>query len=153
VRKPIFYYLFGFFTALGLGAMAVFPLAMFGSSLDTSGGNEYKIEQAVLSPDEAYAAVVYTGMGGGAAGWCAVRVAVLPKDEQFDPKKAAEYGDFIFDVSCGSDVALRWAEPRKLFVSYTGLEDKSGISVYMKPRSKDGEVKIEYQPVAGTNAQ
>src|SRR6267143_3267515 len=45
--------------------------------------NDYRVEREMSSPGGTRRAVLYTGMGGGAAGWCAQCIAVAPSKEPF----------------------------------------------------------------------
>jgi len=44
---------------------------------DMASGNDYRVERELASPAQTYRAVLYTGMGGGAAGWCAQYLAIF----------------------------------------------------------------------------
>jgi len=83
-------------------------------------------------------------MGGGAAGWCFKRVTINKKLEPFSWDKEKERGGYSFDVSCHSDIELKWESNRELVVAYTGSDNDSGISVYQRPMSEDRAVRIKY---------
>ncbi len=132
------------------------PLALlmgFGLLADTvfertlgSAGSDITVDNNVSSPDGEYVATTYTGMGGGAAGWCFRRVTVNKKDAPFSWENEKQRGGYSFNVSCGSEIEMIWEEPRKILVTYTGSDDWAGISVYQRSMSNDREVKIRYQP-------
>ncbi len=107
--------------------------------------NTYQIERVVPSPDGSHRAVLYTGMGGGAAGWChqylLIQVASLPQPSASQLEKAAEQP--MFTGSCGSDIGFRWRQPDHLHVTYTiGYR---GTSVYQNSRTRDGEIRLTYE--------
>ena len=128
---------------LFLVGFAIFAF-IYGDFLDFSGGSKgtFNISQTLKSPDENHTATLWTGMGGGAAGWCYKRISIDAKENPFDLEKELEKGGYIFSVNCGSEVQMNWENDSQLNVSYTN--QKYGISVYQNPASKDDKVKIFY---------
>jgi hypothetical protein len=109
---------------------------------DVTSGNEYRVERELASPDRTHRAVVYTGMGGGAAGWCAQRIAIVPAKSSSDPQEANDSMAYVFSVSCSSKIALEWIADDRLRITYSVGE---GVSVTQSPRSKEGAVAVDYQ--------
>jgi len=74
----------------------------------------------------------------------AERAKLRRQQEEEDREKEKERGGYSFDVSCHSDVELKWESNRELVVAYTGSDNDAGISVYQKPSSEDRAVRIKY---------
>lgn len=146
--KSFLYFLAGAFTVIAIIAVYVFgQLGLLSSMflLVGSGGSEYRVIGSSSSPDGKYVATVYSKMGGGAAGWCSIRVTVNPENQPFSIEREKQYGKYVVsDVSCGSEVEARWEGDRSLLITYKGPSGESGISVYKKPVDWDREVKIRY---------
>ncbi len=146
MRKPIFYYLAGILTVVapivllwGLNLMLENALGFGG------GGSNYDVKSTSLSPDGKFVATVYSAMGGGAAGWCSIRVTVNPQSEPFSVEREKTEGKYVVStVSCGSQVETEWEGERNLLIAYTVPGGDSGISIYKKPVDWDGTVKIRY---------
>jgi hypothetical protein len=77
-----------FFAGMG-ASIAVVLLAAGGGMLICSrvAGNEYAVVREVDSPSAERRAVLYTGMGGGAAGWCRQYLAIVPKGVLVAPRR------------------------------------------------------------------
>ena len=107
------------------------------------GGNDYRVERELASPSRTYRAVLYTGMGGGAAGWCARFIAIARANAPFSPQAATESFAYVFSDRCSSsDITFEWATDNRLRVAYTIGE---GITVTQRPHTKDGAVALEYR--------
>jgi hypothetical protein len=104
--------------------------------------NDYRVEREIASPGGTRRAVLYTGMGGGAAGWCAQYIAIVPSTDPFSPAKANEAMAYVFSGSCGSEITLDWAAENRLRVSYS-IGD--GVTLTKWPRTRDGAVTLEYR--------
>ena len=145
MRKPIVYYLAGVLTVLAVLAVLWGVGLMFQNIFDCGGGGEtVTVLDNVPSPDGEYVATTYSAMGGGAAGWCFKRVTINKKLAPFSWDKEKERGGYSFDVSCHSNIELRWDSNRELVIAYTGSDNQTGISISQVPRSEDGAVKIKY---------
>lgn len=146
MRKPIFYYIAGILSAIAVLVM----LWGFGLILENAfdfggGGSDYNVMSTSRSPDGKYVATVYTGMGGGAAGWCSIRVTVNPVNEPFSIEREKKEGKYVvFNISCNSDVEAKWEGDKNLLVSFKVPSGESGFSVYRKPVDWNGEIKIRY---------
>jgi hypothetical protein len=79
-------------------------------------------------------------MGGGAAGWCAQYVAIVPANAPFSPQSTNESMNYVFSGSCSSDITLEWAADDRLRVAYS---IGRGVSVTQWPRTKEGAVALE----------
>ncbi len=139
MKKPIFYYFAGVLSAIAV------PLALWGILYSAVGGSDYDIISTSTSPDEKHVATVYSSMGGGAAGWCNLRVTVNPATEPFSIEREKNEGKYVvFHVSCGSEVVVRWETNENLLVRYKNLNKDFGITVYKTPGDWDKEIKIRY---------
>jgi hypothetical protein len=107
------------------------------------GPGDYKIVETFPSPNGRHRAILWTGMGGGAAGWCSQRISIKRMDAPFDLQLEKKVGTYVFSASCSSEISVEWSAEREVLISYT--MDKDGVSVYQKPRSvDDSDVKISY---------
>ncbi len=135
---------------LGAGAAVVAGivacLALFATCRAVgSFATEYSVRTEVPSPTGEQRAILYVGMGGGAAGWCYQHLAVAPGGATFDPKVVDAELDYVFSASCGSEVAPRWLSERELEVSYS-LDATVGTSLYQRPATPDGLVRLTFVP-------
>lgn len=146
MRNPIFYYLAGVLSAIAV----LVTLWGFGLILENaldfgSGGSDYNVISTAPSPDGKYVATVYTGMGGGAAGWCSIRITVNPANEPFSIEREKKEGKYVvFSINCNSEVEAKWEGDNSLLVSFKGPRSESGFSVYRTPVDWNREVKIRY---------
>jgi hypothetical protein len=132
-----------FWAGVGVTFVAFFLVkAAWPIFLDVVGGNDYKVDRELASPSRTYRAVLYTGMGGGAAGWCAQYVAIALANTPFSPQSATETYSYVFSGRCSSDIAFEWATDNRLRVAYSIGE---GTTVTQKPRTNDGAVTVEYK--------
>lgn len=106
---------------------------------------EYSLRNELPSPTGAKRAILYVGMGGGAAGWCYQRVTIAPESAAFDPKVVDAELDYVFSASCESDVSMRWYSEEELEVSYS-LDNAAGTSLYQRPSTPDGQVRLRFSP-------
>jgi hypothetical protein len=138
MRKSILCFTFGFFAAVALAAVVLLVL----SGAD---GGRYDIHMAEPSPDGKHIATVYTGMGGGAAGWCSSYVSVSTEDKRNDITKGQRnYETVVFDGSCNTKPIIQWENDRTLIVKYQGPKDRGGIRVYKCPMSNDNQVTVVF---------
>jgi len=146
MRRPIIYYFAGVLTVvLVLGVLWGFGL-IFNNILDFGGGgSDYHVNDTSSSPDRKYVATIYGVSGGGAAGWCGIRVTVNPASEPFSIEREKTEGKYVvFNASCSTEVKTKWETDRTLVVTYKSLNKDFGISVYKKPTDWDREVSIKY---------
>ena len=69
---------------------------------------KYSVRNEVSSPAGGKRAILYVGMGGGAAGSCAQYVAVAPALAAFEPEVVTSELEYVFSASCQSEVSTRW---------------------------------------------
>ena len=147
MKSRKFYYLAGFSTAVAI-YLILWGFAFITNSLldDVLGYGDSTVQvlESLESPNANYTATTYTYMGGGAAGWCGKRVTVNSKAFPFSWEKEKERGGYSFEVSCHSNVDLKWEDDRHLMVGYSGSQDKFGIRVSQKPTGFDETVNIHY---------
>ena len=124
-----------------VACIALFATCRVVGSLTT----DYSIRAQLPSPTGERSAILYVGMGGGAAGWCYQHLAVAPDGAIFDPKGADAQLEYVFSASCASEVAPRWVSEHQLEVSYT-LDPLSGTSLYQRPATRDGLVRLTFLP-------
>jgi hypothetical protein len=109
------------------------------------GGNDYSIDRELPSPGGTRRAILYTGMGGGAAGWCNQQISIVPVGASFDPSRDNDTYSYVFSVTCDSNVVnLEWAAEDRLRVSYS-IGD--GVTATLRPHNKDKSVALEYSAV------
>jgi len=135
---------------LGAGAAVVAVLVgcvvLFGTCRAVgSFTTEYSVRNETSSPTGGKRAILYVGMGGGAAGWCYQHVAVAPATAAFDPKVVDSDLGYVFSASCGSEVSMRWLSERELEVAYS-LDSATGSSLYQRPSTPDGQVRLSFAP-------
>ena len=126
----------------GVGStLAALALVIGGFLLLCNGGGEHVVSSDLASPSGENRAILYTEMGGGAAGWCDQRLAVVPAGTAFNPTSSGETLGYVFSVGCGSKVVIEWLDERRLKVLYSV---GSGTSATLFPRTEDGTVVLEY---------
>src|SRR5262245_6138942 len=114
--------------------IAALPLACFAGPTQ-----ERQLDSVVMSPDSTRKAIVYTNMGGGAAGWCYSRVALRPGSSNNINLKALDDSlGYVFQASCQSNPQLAWNSSTDLHIRYQ--MGQYGVSAYMRPTSEDGTV-------------
>ncbi len=132
-----------FWAGVGLTFVAFFLVKAAWTILrDMASGNGYRVERELASPGHTYRAVLYTGMGGGAAGWCAQYIAIASANTAFSPQGATETYSYVFSGRCSSDITFEWSANNRLRIAYT-IGD--GTTVTQKPRTSDGAVAVEYK--------
>src|SRR5207247_10542659 len=94
------------------GVAATLAVCVIGCS------TEYRVMDRVPSPSGSIIAVTYVGMGGGAAGWCDARLALVAKDAPMDPAQIDKAMQYVFSASCGSDIKLTWLSGTAFRISY-----------------------------------
>ena len=106
------------------------------------GDNDYRVLATVPSPDGAYIATHYSGMGGGAAGWCAQFLAVNRSSRPFDlAKDASAHRKPIF--SCDAQVKLQWLADKVLQVEVQP-GDARDLSLSIDRAQPLDEVELKY---------
>ncbi len=132
-----------FWAGVGVTFLAFFLVkAAWPILRDMASANDYRVERELESPSRKYRAVLYTGMGGGAAGWCAQYIAIAPGNGSFSPHGATVSYSYVFSGRCSSDITFDWAADNRLRIAYTIGE---GTTVTQKPRNGDGIVALEYK--------
>jgi hypothetical protein len=104
----------------------------------------YAVDQTAVAPEGASQAVLYHGMGGGAAGVCTRGVLVLPASAAPPTSEAlrAARDSAAFRIGCGSRVELRWRAADTLEVKYT--TDATGMQVWQRAVAGDGQTRVVY---------
>lgn len=127
LRKIVFSFFGGFFGGIILG---FFLVGLFFRYFDAQ--DQVILNLAINSPDNKYTAVSYTNMGGGAAGYCATHISIVPWDT-FDKFQKTKFT--VASGSCGKP-EVKWDSDRI-------LEIKDLDYVYSKEeRNSDGKVKV-----------
>ncbi len=106
---------------------------------------EYSVRAEVPSPTGDQRAILYVGMGGGAAGWCYQHLAVAPAGSTFAPETVDSELGYVFSASCGSEVSPRWVSEQEIEVSYS-LDRRAGTTLYQCPATPDGLVRVTFVP-------
>ncbi len=122
--------------ALLLGAAGV------AITYDRSAESEYSVVAEMPSPAGVRKAVLYTAMGGGAAGWCQQYVAIMPMGVALEAQTATDHFSYVFSASCRSEIAIQWRTDIAVKIGYT-IDQM--VRVVMVPRTPDGVVAIEYE--------
>lgn len=109
---------------------------------DMGGGGEYNVISSTYSPDGKYVVIVYSGSGGGAAGWTFFRATVNSADEPFDP----ENDKYILDIKGGSEIQPVWEGSNNLVITYTYKPGKTNtyFRISKETISRHTGVKIRY---------
>jgi hypothetical protein len=138
MKKPVYNF------SYGVLAFATLYVALWSAekflewTFDFGAGNaQIDIISTSFSPNEEYKATMYRDMGGGAAGWCSIKVSLQKNTEQFERNK-----ETAFSTRCNIDVNLVWNDNKNLLISYTN--DSEGMSLYQTFLSNDKVVKITY---------
>jgi len=129
----------------GVGAtIATVCLAAGGGALlcNRVARNEYAVVRQAPSPSGTRRAILYTAMGGGAAGWGRQYLAIVAEGISFDPRRWTDDLSYAFSASCGSDITLEWQTDVALKVGYT-IGDV--VDATMWPRTRDGAVALRYE--------
>lgn len=109
------------------------------------GKGEFEVIKNADSPDGKYTAIFWSGMGGGAAGWCEKSINVYKKEEIFDMSKREENRKTkVFDVRCSgsSDVDMNWESANHLQIAFSVA---GGTGVSMEDKTANGDVKVSYK--------
>jgi hypothetical protein len=108
-------------------------------------GTDYTVEMTVPSPDGSRVATLYTGKGGGAAGWCSQVISVNTDMDPFSIEREEKSTLYqVFRSDCEAKVAFRWLSTSSLHIEFSKGEQTGGASVYMSPSDNSGRVKVEY---------
>src|SRR5262245_54999493 len=83
----------------GLATAVVMAVVMM-AACDMS--HDYREESRLPSPTGSAIAIVYSDMGGGAAGWCFLNVAIVAKDAPVDVA-TLDRNALVFNGSCRAD--------------------------------------------------
>jgi len=130
------------FAAIGLVVVIIFSGAYFVFSLMVHPeSTEFNAEGIFQSPNKEYKAILYTGMGGGAAGWCNEVVTIQPMQANSDD---ATWKYKVFSANCGSYTDVRWINESLLQIKFSIKGRSGGSSLYLNGSDYTGKVKIEY---------
>ncbi len=92
------------------------------------------------SPDSTRIAVVYSDMGGGAAGWCYVCMDVVPG--AFNAA-GAQCGREHQWFRCSTEIKLNWLSPSELLATYDGRMATEGPPVQSAASSPSVTIRYE----------
>lgn len=125
-----------------LVALLVLLLSRFVSSPEES---DFNIKQEITSPNGEFAAVLFVGMGGGAAGWCKEVVTVRPSSTSVDATSELERDFTVFSASCGSDVQIHWNGSDELLVSFSSTRRTLATSAFFRPENSNEKVRVRFK--------
>lgn len=129
------------FALVGAGATA---LVLFGIlfARGCTPADEHSVSNTLESPSGIYTAIVYTRMGGGAAGWCDSYLTVLRSSTTFDPQND-EQSPLMPHFGCNQPLELTWLNEKTLRV---GIKpDASGaVEADFIQGLPISEVELEY---------
>jgi hypothetical protein len=109
-------------------------------------GTDYQFTGRRASPDGSIVAVSYTRSGGGAAGWCDEKVALLAKDDPGTPSMIDSVSEaVVFSAGCGSKIQLHWISDTELRISYT-VGAVGGTETYQRRTGFRDRVHLVYAP-------
>jgi hypothetical protein len=123
-------------------AIFAIVVTMLATSCDMS--PDYREQSRLPSPSGAAVAIIYSNMGGGAAGWCYLNVAIVAKDTPLDFAKIEASEADVFNGGCSTDPKLQWLSEKELRLEYTIGE--YGASTHQKKTGLDGRVRIILAP-------
>ena len=125
-----------------IGAITILVGAVFAIM---GGGSDYKIERSLPSPDGSRIATLYTGMGGGAAGWCSQVISVNTGSDPFSLETEKKSGAYqVFRANCTAKVAFRWLSDSVLHIEFSAADQGDSLSLYMRPTDQSGQVTVKY---------
>ncbi len=129
-----------FAVAAALGGLVLYAILASDSRSDTT------VNKALVSPDGAYTATLYTSMGGGAAGWCSMKIAVNPRDTPFDAAADSEiqYRFLVYDGRCAPTPKMQWQSPALLAVALPGFVGEEWARASVKGKDDSGNVTINF---------
>jgi hypothetical protein len=127
-----------------MACRAALPVALLTLAVACGGEMTYRVARTVVAPGSGTRALLYNGMGGGAAGVCIQGVLVRPAGAPAPTgaELAAARDSAVFTVSCGSRVGLRWRAADTLEVAYT--TDSVGVQVRQRSAAAGGRTRIAY---------
>ena len=127
---------------LGAAALAL--------SCEGSAEHSIAVVETRPSPGGDYKAVVYTDMGGGAAGWCDTYVEILPTSAELAQGTMRLRGEALMDRyrrivfrhgECGAKLDLTWLANDHLEIAY----DVEGlVSTDQKDKSEVANVNVSF---------
>lgn len=150
MKRTLMFFLaaIGAFTLLAVATVSagILLLRSTGGDLDLLGGAVHSIDvrSEVVAPDDASRAVLLTDMAGGAAGSCKQYVALVPdlKDATWwNSERVRELA--VFEVSCASDVRMKWLSARTLAISYS--VPMEGVQTWMRRQDKSKKITVGYE--------
>jgi len=124
--------------------LVVVVIAVLALLLDAT--NDYTVKQRLVSPDGRFVAVRYTGMGGGAAGWCAHMVDVLPAAAPFSKKPSrVEYDEVVYSGRCSVTPGLRWLSPTELLITVPERDGDAPTRATVYGSAASGQVRVRLE--------
>lgn len=99
------------------------------------------IDDVVHAPASEFKAVSYRDMGGGAAGYCYRRVAILKSSSEMPSVDTKQ--DYIFASSCGTKVNLVWSDNKTIKVAYSP-DSSDYLNLELHFSSQDGDVTVNF---------
>lgn len=100
-----------------------------------------RVGDVVHSPNNEFIAVSYKDMGGGGAGYCYQKVAILKSESELETVN--DKREYVFNTECSTKVKLAWKDSQTVEVSYTSGSPKY-ISVEMYSYAQNGAVNVRY---------
>lgn len=128
------------------GVIALIVLAAWaGMIFFVDSGSDIKVEQSLPSPDQKNIATLYTGMGGGAAGWCSMYVAINSSSTPFSPSvENSSPKDRVYMGSCSIKPKLNWVSPTVLQITLPDFINKEWSSASVKGTNESGSVVVQF---------
>ncbi|WP_156413591.1 hypothetical protein [Lacimicrobium alkaliphilum] len=126
-----------------IAALALIAAALLFTFMDT--GGDTRIISSLLSPNNENIATTYSQMGGGAAGWCSIKVAINPASSPFSPENqnAQPYSD-VYIGDCNISPELSWLSPTVLHITLPEFINTSWSSASVRGVSGSGAVTVQF---------
>ena len=107
-----------------------------------SADDEFQVENTLKSPSGDHTAIVYSRMGGGAAGWCYTYLTVLKSPAVFEPQ-SYQHNPLLPQFGCSQRVVLEWLDKEALRV---GIEPGADgvVEANFVSGLPIGDVQLEY---------
>ncbi|MCJ8297018.1 MAG: hypothetical protein MJK15_21710 [Colwellia sp.] len=83
-------------------------------------------------------------MGGGAAGYCYKRVAVVKADFKLvATTEQSQNHNYVYRGDCSVDISIHWKSESELSIKYKS-NSRIGFSGWFSPKDKSGNVNVTY---------
>jgi hypothetical protein len=112
-----------------LSLLVVAAILLFGAVF--SGGNTYEISNTTISPSGKHYASLYTGMGGGAAGWCRIGVIIYPAKSFEDSEEELIKQWSVIDGRCSEEFKFKWGNSENLKITSSSVKVPEGVSIHV----------------------